>query len=435
LRRNAIPKIAVLVTGLTAAVLVATINPVPAQAFPNKQQECLNCHGPGIVGGTVNAAPSTTTPAAGTVYTVLVTEPANAAEPAGDTGYWIANSTAAGVTGTTTGVYAGADGTGAATRTATMTAPAAAGTYYYKVWAVKGSTATTGVTNFKVYSITVAGAPVVVTTTTALAMNPTAVTAVAPAAKTLTATVTGAGAAGTVQFFNGTTSLGTSPVAAGTASLALSAIPAGSYSYHAVFTPTDAALFTSSTSGNLAFTVTAAPVVTAPVASFTVVTTLLTAALTDTSTNAPTSWSWNLGNGTTSTVQSPSVTYAAAGTYTVVLTATNSAGSSTATKTITVTAPTGTSAAHISRISPDEASVGTKVTITGTDFGTAGVVKFGTVTATVLSYTNTSIVVSVPAVSREEVQVTVTPTGGTASNGVEFEVKGLSDWGHSLSLD
>jgi len=139
-------------------------------------------------------------------------------------------------------------------------------------------------------------------------------------------------------------------------------------------------------------------------------------------------------------VQNPAaVTYAAAGTYTVVLTATNSAGSSTVTKTITVTAPTGTSAAHISRISPDEASVGTKVTITGTGFGTAGVVKFGTVTATVWSYTNTSIVVSVPAVSREEVRVTVTPTGGTASNGVEFEVNGSHygddghsgwDWGH-----
>jgi PKD repeat protein len=115
--------------------------------------------------------------------------------------------------------------------------------------------------------------------------------------------------------------------------------------------------------------------------------------LTNTSTNAPTSWLWDLGNGATSTVQSPSVTYAAAGTYTVALTTTNSAGSSTVTKTITVTAPTGTSAAHISRISPYEASIGTKVTMTGTGFGTAGVVKFGTVTATVWSYTNTSIVV------------------------------------------
>jgi len=78
-----IPKLAVLATGLAAAVLVATINPAPvAQAFPSKQQECLNCHGVGAPAGTVNAVPSTTTPAAGATYTVLVTEPANADEPA-----------------------------------------------------------------------------------------------------------------------------------------------------------------------------------------------------------------------------------------------------------------------------------------------------------------------------------------------------------------
>jgi hypothetical protein len=102
-----------------------------------------------------------------------------------------------------------------------------------------------------------AAPPVQVTTTTALTMAPSAATAVAPAARTLTAAVTGANAAGTVQFFNGTTSLGTSPVASGSATLPLTNIGVGSYSYHAVFTPTDAALFTSSTSANLAFTVTA----------------------------------------------------------------------------------------------------------------------------------------------------------------------------------
>ena len=56
-----------------------------------------------------------------------------------------------------------------------------------------------------------AAPPVQVTTTTALAMSPATATATAPAARTLTATVTGAGAAGTVQFFNGATSLGTAP--------------------------------------------------------------------------------------------------------------------------------------------------------------------------------------------------------------------------------
>ena len=132
LKRKTIPKLAVLATGLTAAVLVATINPVPAQAFPNKQAECINCHGVGTVAGTVKAVPSTTTPVASATYTVLITPPATAA---GDTGFWIANSTAAGATGTTTGVYGGYQGTSAATYTATMTAPAASGTYYYNLWA------------------------------------------------------------------------------------------------------------------------------------------------------------------------------------------------------------------------------------------------------------------------------------------------------------
>ena len=439
LKRMTIPKVAVLVMGLTAAVLVATINPAPAQAYPNKSAECIQCHGTGTVAGTVTAVPSTTTPAAGATYTVLITPPANAAT-SGNSGFWIANSTAAGATGTSTGVYGGDVSPKPATYTATMTAPAAAGTYYYKVWADNGTTSD-GVVNFKVYSITVAGAPVVVTTTTALgvtpaspvvapasptlkatvtgtgaagtveffngttslgtsavsagvatkvlsgiaagsysyhavftptdaaaftsstsgnvaftvtvpaptvvttttalAMSPTSVTAVAPAAKTLTATVTGAGAAGVVEFFNGTASLGTSPVAAGTATKALTAIAVGSYSYHAVFTPTDATLFTSSTSGNAAFTVTAS--VPALTASFTASAIAgvapLAVTLTDTSIGAPTSWLWTFGNGSSSNAQNPPVAnYTAAGTYNVTLIVSNANGASApVTKTITVT--------------------------------------------------------------------------------------------------
>src|SRR5450759_4906852 len=132
-KRKTIPKIAVLATGLTVAILAATIHPTPAQAFPNKQAECTTCHGSGTVAGMTTAMPSTSTPAAGAAYTVAITISANAS--AGDTGYWIANSTAAGVTGTTTGVYGGYNGTGALSYTAPMTAPTAVGTYYYKVWA------------------------------------------------------------------------------------------------------------------------------------------------------------------------------------------------------------------------------------------------------------------------------------------------------------
>jgi len=513
LKRKTIPKVAVLVMGLTAAVLVATINPAPAQAYPSRVAECIQCHGTGTVAGTVTAVPSTTTPAAGATYTVLITPPANAATT-GNSGFWIANSTAAGVTGTTTGVYGGDVSPKPATYTATMTAPAAAGTYYYKVWADNGTTSD-GVVNFKVYSITVAGAPVVVTTTTALAMAPTAVTAVAPAAKTLTATVTGLNAAGNVQFFNGTTSLGTSPVAAGTAALALTAIPTGIYSYHAVFTPTNAALFTSSTSGNLAFTVTAP--VPAPTASFTASaisgTAPLAVTFADTSTGAPTSWLWTFGNGTTSNVQNPAaVTYTTAGTYDVTLIVSNANGAGApVTQTITVTAPpvvvptasftasaisgiaplavtlTDTStdaptswlwtfgdgstsnvqnpaavtyttagtydvtlvvsnangagapvtqtitvtdpapvviAPVISALSPANGAIGDTVTITGTGFGTLGTVMFGT---TVLDYTSAdglSIDVVAP-IDAHRTKVTVTPTDGdsadTASNSVIFK--------------
>jgi PKD repeat protein len=318
----------------------------------------------------------------------------------------------------------------------------AAGTYTVSLIASNASGSSAALT--KTITLT-APASTVVTTTTALAMNPTAATDVAPAVKTLNATVTGLNAAGMIEFFDGTTSLGTNSVdAAGIASKVLTGIAAGSYSYHAVFIPTDPALFTSSTSGNLAFTVTATPVVTAPVASFTVATTSLTAALTDTSTNAPTSWLWDLGNGTKSTLQSPSVTYAAAGTYKVTLTATNSAGAPVVSQDITVTAPTGLSTANITSLSRTHGQAGDRVTISGTDFGTSGVVNFGSATARVLSWSTTAIVVRVPSTysvkvgSKDEsehvwyhhdstVLVTVTPQGGAVSNAVGFRIDSNSD--------
>src|SRR5262245_29848590 len=60
---------------------------------------------------------------------------------------------------------------------------------------------------------------------------------------------------------------------------------------------------------------------------------------TDSSTNAPTSWSWNFGDGGSSTAQNPSHTYASAGTYQVSLTATNGGGSDTRTLSVQVTDP------------------------------------------------------------------------------------------------
>jgi len=93
-------------------------------------------------------------------------------------------------------------------------------------------------------------------TTTSLSVSP-ASPATAPANVTLTATVAPT-AAGSVQFFNGATSLGTSPVAAGVATLALPGVAAGSFSYTATFTPTDPLAFGPSTSTAVPFVVNAA---------------------------------------------------------------------------------------------------------------------------------------------------------------------------------
>ena len=144
-----IPTLAVLATGLAAALLVATIDPLPAQATPSKARDCTGCHGSGSVAGTVRATPSTTSPAPGAAYTVAVTAPAGR----GNTGYWIANSNASGATGSSTGARGGPSS--AASYTATMRAPATPGTYYFKVWAVRGPDNSSGVTSFARYQITV----------------------------------------------------------------------------------------------------------------------------------------------------------------------------------------------------------------------------------------------------------------------------------------
>ena len=78
-----------------------------------------------------------------------------------------------------------------------------------------------------------------------------------------------------------------------------------------------------------------APLVIAPVASFTSDVTTGTAPLAvqfnDTSSNTPTAWAWDFNNDGTidATTQNATYTYTAAGTYTVNLTATNAAGSNT----------------------------------------------------------------------------------------------------------
>lgn len=95
--------------------------------------------------------------------------------------------------------------------------------------------------------------PTGVPTTTSLATVPASPVTVGTSV-TITATVSPAAATGSVQFFDGATSLGTSPVSGGTASISTSAFTAGSHSLTATFTGTGS--FGSSTAGPVSFTVT-----------------------------------------------------------------------------------------------------------------------------------------------------------------------------------
>jgi PKD repeat protein len=405
LKRTTIPKVAVLVAGLAVAMVAATVHPAPAQAYPTYGTGCTGCH---TAGGSVTATPSAASVAPGAAYTVALAFTGGT----GKVGYAITGN--------------GANVNAIDAGPASMTAPAAVGSYTYTVWMRTGVVAST------TYSITVA--PPVVVTAPVASFTTSVASGTFPLPVTMTDTSTNTPTSWAWSMGDGTTSTVRNPsvtyATAGTKTVTLVATNAGG----------------ASTLVSKTITVTDPVVVPpAPVASFTAsaISGIAPLAVTfaDTSTGVPTSWLWTFGNGSSSNLQNPAaVTYTTAGTYTVKLIASNANGASApVTKTITVTATVPTpSAAHISSLSPHEAYVGTKVTITGTGFGTAGVVRFGTVVATASSWTDTTIVVLVPAgVTREEVDVTVTPAGGSASNGVEFEVKSNHDGyeHHSVHLD
>ena len=87
-----------------------------------------------------------------------------------------------------------------------------------------------------------------------------------------------------------------------------------------------------------------------------------------------------------------------------------------------VTTPPATSTAVLSRLSDSSARSGDRITVYGSGLGQAGVVKFGTATAYVSSWSSTRITVRVPREgSYSRVLVTVTPANGTASNGLSFQ--------------
>jgi len=92
------------------------------------------------------------------------------------------------------------------------------------------------------------------------------------------------------------------------------------------------------------------------------------------------------------------------------------------------TPPRTPSAARISRVSTSHAAVGDKVTITGKGFGKAGVVKFGSVSSTALSWTDTKIVVRVSGKDySHRVLLTVTPANRAASKGISFRIESDGD--------
>lgn len=83
----------------------------------------------------------------------------------------------------------------------------------------------------------------------------------------------------------------------------------------------------------------------------------------------------------------------------------------------------GAAAPQIGSIGPTVGQPGVKTVIAGKNFGASGgSVKFGTTTATVNSWSATQIVVTTPSVTNGNYNVTVTNSGGTVSNGIQYTV-------------
>ena len=83
----------------------------------------------------------------------------------------------------------------------------------------------------------------------------------------------------------------------------------------------------------------------------------------------------------------------------------------------------GAASPEIGSIGPTAGQPGVKTVIAGRNFGASGgSVKFGTTTATVNSWSPTQIVVTTPSVTNGNYNVTVTSSGGTVSNGIQYTV-------------
>ena len=149
-------QVSVALATLVVSVLVGVIAATPASATPSKQRDCSSCHGdPGVYAATVTATPSAATVAPSATYTLSMGISENPNGAGFGTGYWVANSTAAGAIVSSTGVYGGGSGSTPQTYARTMTAPSTPGTYYYKVFGVDGLDDSSGIVGFTVYSVNV----------------------------------------------------------------------------------------------------------------------------------------------------------------------------------------------------------------------------------------------------------------------------------------
>ncbi|HEX7536380.1 MAG TPA: hypothetical protein VF391_05185 [Dermatophilaceae bacterium] len=368
LKKASVPKVAVLATGLAAAVLASTISPLAAQATP-RAKNCAGCH---AAGGSTTATPSTANPVGGAAYTVAITLAANPA--GGNSGYGIVPVAPA------TGSTFGGNTSAALSYTATMTAPAAAGTYTYTVYTNQGPTDPDGQASSSTYSITVA--PVVTVPPTTVPPTTVPPTTVPPT---------------TVP-----------PTTVPPTTVPPTAVP-----------PT--------------VPPTTIPPTTVPptVPPTTVPPTTVPPTTVPPTTVPPTA--------VPPTVPPTTVPPTTVPPTTVPPTAVPP----------TAVPPTTTppvSSAHLRSLSPGHGVVGSRAIIRGSGFGRPGAVKFGSVTATALSWTSTAIVVRVPAKAAftprlkaaavpiwylrvPSAAVTVTPRGARASNAVSFRLDSRTDDG------
>ena len=409
-------------SALLALVIVAALAVVTAgaaSATPSKSTPCTSCH-TGAASGAVTAAPSTSTPAAGAAYTVAISI---GLASSGNTGYHIAQTDVAGTATTWVAVSAGP---GSQTSwTANMTAPATAGTYYYKVWCVKGPASSSGQAKYATYSITVPSPPVTNASLASLTPN--------HAQTGTSVTIAGAnlGAAGAVRF--GATSATTT---AWSATSITATVPAGlsAGATSVTVTPTGGAA-----SNALAFTVDFPTPAGAALTGLSPVSGPVGTTLVISGTGLGASGAVTVGGITAATTAwSPSAITCtvpaglAVGSKAVVVTPSAAAASNALPFTVTLTPPAPTAA--ITSLAPAHARAGAGVVIAGADLGAGGTVRFGGISATTTTWSATSVTATVPAgLAPGATSVTVTPAGSAASNALAFNVDAPAPAGDSTA--